>query len=107
MCLAEDEFDRRIAFEDVPTAGAFMVFNTSRDMFEVARNFSHFFAHESCGFCTPCRVGTTLVRNIMDKIANRHGSPYDINELFKLHRLMQGASHCGWAIPPATRYSIP
>jgi [NiFe] hydrogenase diaphorase moiety large subunit len=31
----------------------------------------------------------------MDKIANRHGSPYDINELFKLHRLMQGASHCG------------
>jgi [NiFe] hydrogenase diaphorase moiety large subunit len=95
MCLAEDEFDRRIAFEDVPTAGAFMVFNTSRDMFEVARNFSHFFAHESCGFCTPCRVGTTLVRNIMDKIANHHGSPYDINELFKLHRLMQGASHCG------------
>ena len=93
--LSEDEFDRRIAFEDVPTAGAFMVFNTSRDMFEVARNFSHFFAHESCGFCTPCRVGTTLVRNIMDKIANRHGSPYDINELFKLHRLMQGASHCG------------
>ena len=95
MCLAEDEFDRKIAFEDVPTAGAFMVFDTRRDMFEVARNFSHFFAHESCGFCTPCRVGTTLVRNIMDKIANRHGSPYDINELFKLHRLMQGASHCG------------
>jgi [NiFe] hydrogenase diaphorase moiety large subunit len=66
-----------------------------RDMFEVARNFAHFFAHESCGFCTPCRVGTTLVRNLMDKIARGHGSPYDINELFKLHRLMQGASHCG------------
>ena len=32
-----------------------------RDMFEVARNFTHFFAHESCGFCTPCRVGTTLL----------------------------------------------
>jgi [NiFe] hydrogenase diaphorase moiety large subunit len=95
MCLAEDEFDRKIAFEDIPTAGAFMVFDETRDMFEVARNFAHFFAHESCGFCTPCRVGTTLVRNLMDKIANQHGSPYDINELFKLHRLMQGASHCG------------
>ena len=94
-CISYREFDRRIAFEDLPTAGAFMVFSPERDMFEVARNFSHFFAHESCGFCTPCRVGTTLVRNIMDKIANRHGSPYDINELFKLHRLMQGASHCG------------
>jgi [NiFe] hydrogenase diaphorase moiety large subunit len=95
LCLAEAEFDRKIAFEDIPTAGAFMVFDETRDMFEVARNFAHFFAHESCGFCTPCRVGTTLVRNLMDKIAHKHGSPYDIDELFKLHRLMQGASHCG------------
>ena len=95
ICVAADEFDRRIAFEDLPTAGAFMIFDDTRDMFEVARNFAHFFAHESCGFCTPCRVGTTLVKNLMDKIAKSHGSPYDINELFKLHRLMQGASHCG------------
>ncbi|MBU1664644.1 MAG: NAD(P)H-dependent oxidoreductase subunit E, partial [Gammaproteobacteria bacterium] len=56
VCIAADEFDRRIAFEDLATAGAFMVFDASRDMFEVARNFAHFFAHESCGFCTPCRV---------------------------------------------------
>ncbi|MBI3095127.1 MAG: NAD(P)H-dependent oxidoreductase subunit E [Rhodocyclales bacterium] len=95
ICVADEEFDRRIAFEDLPTAGAFMIFDETRDMFEVARNFAHFFAHESCGFCTPCRVGTTLVKNMMDKIARSHGSPYDINELFKLHRLMQGASHCG------------
>ncbi len=95
VCLASDEFSRRIAFEDIPTAGAFMVFDHTRDMFEVAQNFAHFFAHESCGFCTPCRVGTTLVKNMMDKIARKHGSPYDIDELFKLHRLMQGASHCG------------
>ena len=60
VCLTPDEFRRHIAFEDVPTAGAFMVFGTERDMFEVARNFAHFFAHESCGFCTPCRVGTAL-----------------------------------------------
>ena len=95
ICISADEFNRRIAFEDLATAGAFMVFDETRDMFEVARNFAQFFAHESCGFCTPCRVGTTLVRNLMDKIARGHGSPYDINELFKLHRLMQGASHCG------------
>ena len=95
ICVAEDEFGRKIAFEDLPTAGAFMIFDETRDMFDVARNFAHFFAHESCGFCTPCRVGTTLVKNLMDKIARQHGSPYDIDELFKLHRLMQGASHCG------------
>ena len=69
-CLSVSEFGRRIAFEDVPTAGALMVFDRSRDMFEVARNFAHFFAHESCGFCTPCRVGTALLANRMDKLAN-------------------------------------
>jgi [NiFe] hydrogenase diaphorase moiety large subunit len=95
VCIASDEFRRKIGFEDLATAGAFMVFNNQRDMFEVARNFSHFFAHESCGFCTPCRVGTTLLKNCMDKIEAGHGSEYDINEIFKINRLLQDASHCG------------
>ncbi len=95
ICVADNEFDRRIAFEDIPTAGAFMVFDRSRDMFEVARNFAQFFAHESCGFCTPCRVGTTLLRNLMDKIGEGHGTQVDINEIFQLSRLLQIASHCG------------
>lgn len=95
ICLSAGEFNRRIGFEDLPTAGAMMVFNGQRDMFEVARNFAHFFAHESCGFCTPCRVGTSVVARLMDKLAAGHGSPYDIDEMFKMHRLMQAASHCG------------
>ena len=95
ICLAAHEFKRRVAFEDVPTAGAFMVFGPHRDMFEVARNFAHFFAHESCGFCTPCRVGTSLVKNCMDKIAAGQGTQHEIGEIFKLHRLMHAASHCG------------
>lgn len=95
VCLAASEFDRRIAFEDVPTAGAFMVFDRSRDMFAVARNFVHFFAHESCGFCTPCRVGTSLLRNLMDKLNNGHGSPYDFAEIERLNRILQAMSHCG------------
>jgi [NiFe] hydrogenase diaphorase moiety large subunit len=64
-------------------------------MFEVARNFAHFFAHESCGFCTPCRVGTTLVANCMDKIAEGLGTQGEIHEIHNLHRLMHAASHCG------------
>ena len=95
VCISTDEFKRRIGFEDLATAGAFMVFNNQRDMFEVARNFSHFFAHESCGFCTPCRVGTTLLKNCMDKIDAGHGSEYDINEIFQINHLLQAASHCG------------
>ncbi len=95
VCIAPDEFARHIAFEDIPTAGAFMVFDQSRDMFEVARNFVHFFAHESCGFCTPCRVGTSLLSNMMDKLGEGHGSPYDFAEIEKLNVLLQSTSHCG------------
>jgi [NiFe] hydrogenase diaphorase moiety large subunit len=94
-CLSAFEFGRRIAFEDVPTAGAFMVFDRSRDMFEVARAFAHFFAHESCGFCTPCRVGTALVVKRLDKLAAGHGSRHDIDVLYELDKLMHGATHCG------------
>lgn len=95
VCLSAFEFGRRIGFEDVPTAGAFMVFDRSRDMFEVARGFAHFFAHESCGFCTPCRVGTALVVKRMDKLAQGHGSRHDIDVLFELDKLMHTATHCG------------
>ncbi len=95
ITLTTEEFGRRISFEDVPSGGAFMVFDRRRDMLEMARHFSHFFAHESCGFCTPCRVGTAVNARLMDKLAAGHGSVYDINELFKMHRLMQGTSHCG------------
>ena len=95
VCLTPDEFRRHIAFEDVPTAGALMVFGKERDLFEVARNFAHFFAHESCGFCTPCRVGTTLMRDAMDKIAEGRGSRYEINDLMRLAELMRRTSHCG------------
>jgi len=95
ICIGAAEFDRRLAFEDLPTAGAFMVFDESRDMFEVARNFAHFFAHESCGFCTPCRVGTMLLCNVMDKLADEKGSLHDLARIERLARLLQASSHCG------------
>lgn len=95
VCLAAPEFERRLAYEDVPTTGAFMVFDRSRDMFEVARNFAHFFAHESCGFCTPCRVGTALVARRMDKLAAGRGSQPDLDVLAELESVMHLATHCG------------
>ncbi|MCZ2405216.1 MAG: NAD(P)H-dependent oxidoreductase subunit E [Burkholderiales bacterium] len=94
-CIAAPEFDRRLCFEDLPTAGAFTVFDRSRDMFEVAHSFARFFAHESCGFCTPCRVGTQLVLRRMDKLAAGLGSVWDRAELDGLDALMQGTTHCG------------
>jgi [NiFe] hydrogenase diaphorase moiety large subunit len=95
ICVGPAEFDRTIGFEDIPTAGAFTIFDNSRDMFEVARNYVHFFQHESCGFCTPCRVGTALLKNLMDKLHNGCGSPYDFAEIEKMNQLLQSTSHCG------------
>ncbi|NCP39979.1 MAG: NADP oxidoreductase [Rhodoferax sp.] len=95
VCLSASEFGRHIGFEDVHTAGAFMVFDRSRDMFEVALNFAQFFAHESCGFCTPCRVGTQLVLRRMDKLKRGYGSGDDVQILFELDKLMHSATHCG------------
>ena len=95
VCLSAMEFGRRIGFEDVPTAGAFMVFDRSRDMFEVALNFAQFFAHESCGFCTPCRVGTELVVRRMGKLKRGYGSSEDVQVLYELDKLMHGSTHCG------------
>jgi [NiFe] hydrogenase diaphorase moiety large subunit len=89
------EFERRIAFEDLPTAGAFMIFRRKRDVFQAAHNFVHFFAHESCGFCTPCRVGTQLQKKIMDKIDSGHGTVCDLEEMKRLGHLMKSTSHCG------------
>ncbi len=93
-CLVDTEFRRRIAMEDASSTGSFMVFDRTRDLFLVAQNFVEFFAHESCGFCTACRVGTSVNRRILAKIADGRGSQYDLEELTRMHRHMQGASHC-------------
>jgi [NiFe] hydrogenase diaphorase moiety large subunit len=88
-------FNRRLCFEDLSSGGSFMVFDQGRDILAVIRNFAHFFAHESCGFCTPCRVGTTLLRNGLDKIAGGHGTQYDLDELQRMGMLVRRRSHCG------------
>jgi len=89
------DFDRRLGFEDLATGGSFMVFGERRDLLTIIRNFAHFFAHESCGFCTPCRVGTTLLRNSLDKIVSGHGTQTDIDEIGGLAALVRRRSHCG------------
>jgi [NiFe] hydrogenase diaphorase moiety large subunit len=86
---------RCIAFEDVSTGGSFMVFNNDRKLLDMVQNFAHFFVHESCGFCTPCRVGNSLLKDLVDKLVNGHATQYDIAEMKQIGALMQQASLCG------------
>ncbi len=98
-CVPAAQFGRRLAFEDLPSAGAFMVFDQRRDLFQVARHFAHFFAHESCGHCTPCRVGTELVVRRLDKLAQAggagRGSEFDWQRLQELDAVLHTGTHCG------------
>lgn len=93
--ISNQELDRLLAFEDLATGGSFIVFNSSRNVLAIAQNFTHFFAHESCGFCTPCRVGTSLLKKQLDKIVDGHGSAGDVVELENLCKLVKTTSHCG------------
>ncbi|MDQ8154115.1 MAG: NAD(P)H-dependent oxidoreductase subunit E [Gemmatimonadota bacterium] len=95
VTISQLEFDRNLAFEDLSTVGTFMVFGPTRDMFDVVRNFTHFFRHESCGLCTPCRVGTSLLANLVDKVAAGKGSPMDVEEVRKISQLLKTTAHCG------------
>ena len=93
--IPPQEFYRQIAFEDVPTGGSFMIFNQKRDLLEMVDNFTRFFAHESCGFCTPCRVGGTLMKNLVNKVIVGHATRYDIAEMENIGLVMQKTAHCG------------
>lgn len=93
--ISNQEFERKLAFEDLATGGSFIIFNSSRDILDMVNNFTHFFAHESCGFCTPCRVGTALLKKQLAKIVDGHGSAGDIVALEELCQLVKNHSHCG------------
>jgi [NiFe] hydrogenase diaphorase moiety large subunit len=93
--IGEADFQRTIGFEDLSTGGSFIVFSDKRNILQVIQNFTSFFAHESCGFCTPCRIGTTLLKRSMDKIAANYGTHLDIHELKQVSELVKQFSHCG------------
>jgi [NiFe] hydrogenase diaphorase moiety large subunit len=93
--LNAEGFARTVCFEDLPSVGTMMVFGPGRDLFEAARNFAAFFRHESCGLCTPCRIGTTLLENYVSKFARGFGSPVDLEEMKGLGRTLRTMSHCG------------
>ena len=89
------EYDRSISFEDLSGTGTVMVFGPTRDLFEGVKNFSAFFQHESCGLCTPCRVGTTLLVNYVKKFERECGSPMDLDEMKHIGQVMRTMAHCG------------
>jgi [NiFe] hydrogenase diaphorase moiety large subunit len=93
--VGETDFDRTICYDDLATGGSLMVFGEERDILEIVSKFLGFFIHESCGYCTPCRVGNVLLKERVDKIRAGLAEPSDLEYLEELARSVKTASRCG------------
>jgi formate dehydrogenase iron-sulfur subunit len=74
--------------------GGIVVFDHETDMVELARHYMTFTADESCGKCTPCRIGSVRAREILDRIAEGHGGADDLALLADLGDTMKATSLC-------------
>lgn len=95
VCIPKAQFDRTISYEDVATGGSIMIFNESRSMIKVLKNFMEFFVEESCGQCTPCRIGNVKLLEGVEMIEHNDYTFSYINKLKELGKTMQVASKCG------------
>jgi len=84
-----------IGFEGVPTGGSMKLFNSSRSMYNVLHNYLDFFAEESCGQCTPCRVGCQQLLKGVEAVKRSEVKSTYLTELTKLADTMKIASKCG------------
>jgi [NiFe] hydrogenase diaphorase moiety large subunit len=79
--IARDTFHRRSTFDDLATGGAIIVFNGDRNILEIVEYYMSFFVHESCGYCTPCRVGNVFLQKAVAKFRKGLANPEDIDYL--------------------------
>jgi NADH-quinone oxidoreductase subunit F len=98
--LKADEIDLPMDFDSLAKAGSMLgsggvvVINEDTCMVELAQRIMHFYAHESCGWCIPCREGTAWIRKLLDRFHDGHGQPEDIPLLSDLAKNMLGSTFC-------------
>ena len=96
FCVPRKKFDETIiGFEGVPTGGSMKLFNSSRSMYNVLHNYLDFFTEESCGQCTPCRVGCQQLLKGVEAVKQGEKNSKYLDELVKLAKTMKRASKCG------------
>ena len=93
--IGAGDFGRAICFDDLATGGALVVFGAGRDPLEIAAQYLGFFIHESCGYCTPCRVGNVLLKERLDRVRAGRGVAADLDYLAGLAATIRTASRCG------------
>ncbi len=94
-CVPKKDFERRLAFEDIPTGGSVIVIGPDRDMLTLAHNLLDFFIDESCGQCNPCRLGNGKLLEAVEMLRAGTCTPEYLEEIRGLANTMQVASKCG------------
>jgi NADH-quinone oxidoreductase subunit F len=98
--LTGDEIDIAMDYDSVAKAGSMLgsggmvVMDEDTCMVDMARRIMHFYAHESCGWCIPCREGTTWLRKILDRFHAGLGRAEDIDIIADLAKNMLGRTFC-------------
>jgi [NiFe] hydrogenase diaphorase moiety large subunit len=95
QAVAPKDFGRRIAYEDLSTGGSTMIFGPQRDVLEIALQFADFFVDESCGWCAPCRIGTTLLKQGLEKVLAGRATLADLAATEALADTVVRMSRCG------------
>jgi [NiFe] hydrogenase diaphorase moiety large subunit len=94
-CVAPKDFGRKICFEDIATGGSVIVFGKERNLLQIVKEFTEFFNDESCGWCVPCRAGTSIILKMLDKILEGKGSSQDLEMLENVGNTIKDMSRCG------------
>jgi bidirectional [NiFe] hydrogenase diaphorase subunit len=100
-CMPEELLDMPVSYESLAEAGSIMgsggmiVMDQGTCMVDVAKFFMDFCREESCGKCVPCRVGTTQMHGLLDRITRGLASREDLAELEDLAGMVRETSLCG------------
>ncbi|PKP38272.1 MAG: NADH-quinone oxidoreductase subunit E [Bacteroidetes bacterium HGW-Bacteroidetes-15] len=106
FCVPRKKFkDTIIGFEGVPTGGSMMIFNSSRSMYNVLKNYIEFFEEESCGQCTPCRVGCQQLIKGIEAVKKGEKHAAYLDQLLKLTESMKITAKCGLGQSVANSFS--
>ncbi len=99
-CIFEEHLDSPYDYESMAKAGsmlgsgAFVVFDDTTDFVKAAHNLVRFFAHESCGQCTPCREGGSWLERVLDRLVHHRGVPGDYEMLARVSGTITGLNLC-------------
>ncbi len=100
-CIPKEHLDTPIDYESLKEIGSMMgsggliVMDDTKCMVSLAKFYLEFTVSESCGKCTPCRIGTKRMLEILEKLSSGEGTELDIYKLEKLAENIQKSSICG------------